>query len=331
MVLGLDGGVCKPVGAVGDHSGEDVVERHNAGVVEQVNEEGDGVVDGSSGTEVVGVEGSRVGIGDIEVVDQSGGRVLEGNSGSPATEGGEESEAEGEPVELSLVGSGVSGFVLGGVVLVHGGGNVEGGEDDLNAEGKEEDDPGDFESTEGAREPSLSAIGEEVGSLISGGRGPVLRFDGGINGSISGIGGGEDTRGDGNQRASRFPESGEMSGEDGLTLVSEPGNESTGGHDEEWHKFVVLVSSVDLSHLGEHFSPGEAVGENACVFSGDAVNSGAIIASAGRVISITVSAALSRVSITIEIKVLDLGNESVNIIEVEASASKAAHYFLIEN
>ena len=63
MVLGLDGGVCEPVGAVGDNSGEDVVEAHNAGVVEQVNEEGDGVINGGSGTEVGGVMRAQYGCG----------------------------------------------------------------------------------------------------------------------------------------------------------------------------------------------------------------------------------------------------------------------------
>ena len=69
MVLGLDGGVCEPVGAVGDNSGEDVVEAHNAGVVEQVNEEGNGVIDGAAVTEVGSVEGGGISVGDIEVVD----------------------------------------------------------------------------------------------------------------------------------------------------------------------------------------------------------------------------------------------------------------------
>jgi len=193
LVLGLDGGVCEPVGAVGDNSGEDVVEAHNAGVVEQVNEEGNGVIDGAAVTEVGSVEGGGISVGDIEVVDQSSSGVLEGKSGSPATESGQESKTEGEPVELGLVGSGVGGFVLGSVVHVHLLGDVEGSKDDLNTEGKEEDDPGDLEGTEGARKPSISTVSEESGTLILGGSRPVLRFDSGINGSISSIGGGEDT------------------------------------------------------------------------------------------------------------------------------------------
>jgi len=194
LVLGLDGGVCKPVGAVGDHSGEDVVEADNAGVVEQVNEEGNGVVNAIVvGAEVGLIEGGGISVGDVEVVDQPSGGVLEGKSGSPATEGDEEGKTEGEPIELSLVGSGVSSSILGSVVFVHLSGNSEGGEDDLDAEGEEGNDPGNLEGTEGTREPSVSTVSEEVGTLIFGRSGPVLGSDSRRDGGISSIGGREDT------------------------------------------------------------------------------------------------------------------------------------------
>jgi hypothetical protein len=115
-----------------------------------------------------------------------------------------------------------------------------------------------------------------------------------------------------------------MLGEDGLALVSEPGPETSDGSNEEGYEFVGVIGGLDLTELGVKFSPGEAVGENACVFSLDTVKVlGVVASSAGRIDFGTVGTAFSRVSIAVEIKGLDLGDEVVNVIEIEADASEA--------
>jgi hypothetical protein len=107
-----------------------------------------------------------------------------------------------------------------------------------------------------------------------------------------------------------------MSGKDSLTLVTEPGKETSKGHNEEWYEFSSVVDGFDFSHLGKHLSPGEAVGENARVLSGDTADTGTILTIAGGIVSCSISAALSGVSITVKVKILDLGDESVNVIKV---------------
>ena len=109
------------------------------------------------------------------------------------TEGGQEGKTKGEPVELSLIRCSVGGSILGSVVFVHLSGNEEGGEDDFDTEGEEGNDPGDLEGTKGSREPSVSTVTEEVGTLISGGSAPVLSSDSRRNSSVSGVSSRENT------------------------------------------------------------------------------------------------------------------------------------------
>merc|ERR1712022_91183 len=92
----------------------------------------------------------------------------------------------------------------------------------------------------------------------------------------------------------------EQSGKDGLTLVSEPGDETTSGHDEEWHELVGVIGSLDFGQLGENLSPGEAVGENACVFSGNTVKTGRIGLDAVGIVSGSIDTC-SGVGITVKI------------------------------
>ena len=117
---------------------------------------------------------------------------------------------------------------------------------------------------------------------------------------------------------------GKVGGEHGLTLIAQPGPETSSSGDEEGHEFVVSVSSFDLTELGIELGPGEAVGENACVFSLDTVKVLRIVTVASRIDVGSVSAAFSGVSITVEVEILDLGNESVYVVEVEAETTEAA-------
>ena len=114
-----------------------------------------------------------------------------------------------------------------------------------------------------------------------------------------------------------------MVGEDSLALVTEPGPETSNGGNEEGYEVVVVVGSLDLTELGVKFSPGEAVRENACVLSLDAVKALGVVTVARRINLSAVGAALSGVSITIKIEGLQLGDKGVNVIEIEANASKA--------
>lgn len=116
---------------------------------------------------------------------------------------------------------------------------------------------------------------------------------------------------------------GKMVGKDGLSLITEPGPETSDGGNEEWYELVVVVSSLDLTELSIELGPGEAVRENACVFSLDAVKASGVVTVAGRINLGAVGAALSRVSITIKVEGLQLSDEGVNVIEVEADASEA--------
>ena len=119
-----------------------------------------------------------------------------------------------------------------------------------------------------------------------------------------------------------------MVGENRLSLVSEPGEGSSEGHNEEGNEVVGVVGSLGLTHDGENLRPGEAVGEDACVFSRNTTYGGGLNTVARGINLSAISAALSRVGITIEIKILDLGDKVVDVVKVEASSSEAAHYFL---
>ena len=114
-----------------------------------------------------------------------------------------------------------------------------------------------------------------------------------------------------------------MAGEDCLSLVTEPGPETGTSGYEHGYEIIVVVGGLNFVKFGSQFSPGEAVRKDACIFSLDTIEELRVVTSASRVDLSSVSATFSRMSISVKIEVLDLGDEGVNIVEVEAHSAKA--------
>ena len=297
--VGVHGVLDELVRHVEESSSNNVVSTNGKGVVEDVDGEEGGVVNGGvldGGASEDGlVSGETVGVLDVEETDKSRGRLLEGLSRKPAT-GGEE-EGEEEEMELLVLGLNTAHSSIVSLVVHHG--DLERNATDTSGEEEVGNDPGDLEEAEEVTNPGDTTVSEEVGTDVRGRVVIVLGLDGSLNGGVASVDGGEEARGDLDDLSGVSPEERESAIEGIAGGSGEVEHGAHKGHDEGGGELILSKGIVDEVELLGEVGPGHAVVEHAEVV----VGLSSLGALAGLADGGTVSAAL-RVGLAIKVKFL---------------------------